>query len=193
MGVSWGEATGARVRNSRPSPPPHHDRRERGRRRLARRGGHDEHRQGAGGAVPGVSVSPAGASVRGQDHDALVFGDGIVHQAHPDDRRGWFIPAVRSAQLVDKTFQRVTIHDMRHTAASLAASAVANVKVLQNMLGHASAAMTLDIYSDVFDEVLEAIGVALDEARRRALVGQPTGAGKTKPPASQRLQGIQGV
>ncbi|WP_202564021.1 tyrosine-type recombinase/integrase [Agreia sp. COWG] len=79
---------------------------------------------------------------------------------------------------------------MRHTAASLAASAGGNVKVLQNMLGHASAAMTLDIYSDVFDEVLEAIGVALDEARRRALVGQPTGAGKTKPPASQRLQGV---
>jgi len=51
-------------------------------------------------------------------------------------------------------------------------SAGANVKVLQNMLGHASAAMTLDIYSDLFDEDLEAIGVALDQARTRALVGK---------------------
>lgn len=66
----------------------------------------------------------------------------------------------------------VVPHDLRHTAAIGAVSAGANVKVLQNMLGHASAAMTLDIYSDLFDEDLEAIGVALDQARTRALVGK---------------------
>jgi integrase len=66
----------------------------------------------------------------------------------------------------------VTPHDLRHTAASLAVSAGANVKVLQNMLGHASAAMTLDTYSHLFDEDLEAIGIALDQARTRALVGK---------------------
>jgi len=51
---------------------------------------------------------------------------------------------------------RVTPHDLRHGAASLAVSAGANVKAVQRMLGHASAAMTLDVYADLFDDDLEA-------------------------------------
>ncbi|QNE37311.1 tyrosine-type recombinase/integrase [Leifsonia shinshuensis] len=43
----------------------------------------------------------------------------------------------------------MTQHDLKHTAASLAVSAGANVKALQRMLGHKSAAMTLDIYADL--------------------------------------------
>lgn len=56
-------------------------------------------------------------------------------------------------------------HDLRHTAASLAISAGANVKALQAMLGHSSAAMTLDVYSDLFDDDLDAVGARLDEIR----------------------------
>src|SRR4051794_40040206 len=51
---------------------------------------------------------------------------------------------------------------MRHTAASLAVSAGANVKVVQRMLGHASAAVTLDVYADLFDEGLDSVAIALD-------------------------------
>ena len=53
-------------------------------------------------------------------------------------RRRVFDPACRAARLVD-----VTPHDLRHTAASLAIASGANVKAVQQMLGHASAAMTL--------------------------------------------------
>lgn len=35
------------------------------------------------------------------------------------------------------------------------------------MLAHASAAMTLDIYADLFDDDLEAVATALDKARAR--------------------------
>jgi hypothetical protein len=45
----------------------------------------------------------------------------------------------------------VTPHGLRHTAASLAIGEGANVKLVQRMLGHASAAMTLDAYADLFD------------------------------------------
>jgi hypothetical protein len=38
------------------------------------------------------------------------------------------------------------------------------------MLGHASAAMTLDRYSHLFDDVLETVADRLDEARQRTLV-----------------------
>ncbi|ODQ85665.1 hypothetical protein BHQ17_22600 [Mycolicibacterium holsaticum] len=59
----------------------------------------------------------------------------------------------------------------RHTAASLAVSAGANVKAVQKMLGHASAAMTLDVYADLFNDDLEAVATALDAARLRESVG----------------------
>ena len=63
----------------------------------------------------------------------------------------------------DPTFPRVTVHDLRHTAASLAVSAGANVKAVQRMLGHASAAMTLDVYADLFDDDLDAVATALND------------------------------
>jgi integrase len=63
----------------------------------------------------------------------------------------------------DPTFPRVTIHDLRNTAASLAISAGANVKAVQRMLGHASAAMTLDVYADLFDGDLGAVAEAHSE------------------------------
>jgi integrase len=43
-------------------------------------------------------------------------------------------------------------------------SAGANVKALQRMLGHASAAMTLDTYADLFDDDLDAVATALHRA-----------------------------
>ena len=51
----------------------------------------------------------------------------------------------------------MTAHALRHTAASLAISAGANPKVVQRMLGHASAAMTLDVYADLFDSDLTSV------------------------------------
>lgn len=78
--------------------------------------------------------------------------------------------------------QAITRHDLRHTAASLAMSAGANVKAVQRMLGHASAAMTLDTYADLFDDDLDAVAVALNRARVDSSVGamwgQATGTDK---------------
>lgn len=77
---------------------------------------------------------------------------------------GWFAKAVGESDV-----PRTTPHDLRHTAATLAVSAGANVKAVQKMLGHASAAMTLDIldiYAGLFDDDLEAVPTALHDARK---------------------------
>ena len=37
------------------------------------------------------------------------------------------------------------------------------------MLGHAKASMTLDVYADLFDDDLDAVGVALDDIRARVV------------------------
>ena len=71
--------------------------------------------------------------------------------------------AVARYMATDFTFPRITAHDLRHTAASLAISAGANPKVVQPMLGHTSAAMTLDVYADLFDTDLDAVAEKLGE------------------------------
>jgi integrase len=62
----------------------------------------------------------------------------------------------------------LTPHALRHTAASLAIASGANVKVVQTMLGHKSATMTLDLYGHLFDDQLDEIADAMDAARTAA-------------------------
>ena len=45
-----------------------------------------------------------------------------------------------------------TIHDLRHTAASLLIAAGADVKAVQVILGHSTATMTMDLYGHLFSE-----------------------------------------
>ena len=79
-------------------------------------------------------------------------------------RRRQFAPAVARCKALDPRFPTITPHDLRHTAASLAISVGANVKSVQTMLGHKSAAMTLDVYADLFPDDLDAVAIALDHA-----------------------------
>ena len=55
-------------------------------------------------------------------------------------------------------------HGLRHTTASLAISAGANVKVVQRFLGHATAAMTLDRYGHLLSDDLAGVAEALGKA-----------------------------
>jgi integrase len=104
----------------------------------------------------------------GKDRDGLLWPDDVGgHSRRPHPTSGWFAKAVTASGV-----PRVTPHDLRHTAASLAVSAGANVKAVQKMLGHASAAMTVDVYADLFDDDLEAVATALDQARTRESVGK---------------------
>jgi integrase len=67
-------------------------------------------------------------------------------------------------------FPSLTPHALRHTCASLAISAGANVKVVQRLLGHASATMTLDRYGHLMDDDLTGVADALGKAIDRAAV-----------------------
>ncbi|WP_225440440.1 tyrosine-type recombinase/integrase [Amycolatopsis eburnea] len=58
---------------------------------------------------------------------------------------------------------------MRHTAASLAIAAGADVKVIQQMLGHADAAMPLNVYGHLFPDRLDEVADVLDARRTQAL------------------------
>jgi integrase len=56
----------------------------------------------------------------------------------------------------------VSAHDLRHTAASLAIASGAHVKAVQRMLGHESAALTLDTYAGLFADDLDDVAERLN-------------------------------
>ncbi|MGB8386786.1 tyrosine-type recombinase/integrase [Mycobacterium sp.] len=101
--------------------------------------------------------------VADKDGSALVF---------PSARNGGYLTLAQARY----TFQKATaavdgcggvrLHDLRHTCASLAISAGANVKVVQRLLGHKTAVLTLDRYGHLFPDDLDAVASAFDAAAR---------------------------
>jgi integrase len=83
-----------------------------------------------------------GKTQQRHDDSGFVFAapSGGPHDIHNFRSRTWK-PAVDAAGLAP-----LRIHDMRHTAASVAIAAHVDIVLLQQMLGHKSAAMTLDRY-----------------------------------------------
>jgi len=75
----------------------------------------------------------------------------------------------------------VRVHDLRHTAASLWLAAGADPKVVQRVLGHATAAMTLDLYGHLVD-------ASLWQAAH--LIGGTTGASE---PSQERIRTGSGL
>jgi len=115
--------------------------------------------------IPAFLVALLRAQIAGRPADAPVFygirtGTWLRNHVY---RVGWFDPAATAVGL-----DGLTPHELRHTAASLAVSAGANVKAVQRMLGHASAAVTLDVYADLFDDDLDGVATALDLAAMKS-------------------------
>jgi integrase len=113
--------------------------------------------------VPKFVIDELSITCIGKDRDELIWPAADGGYLPPPNSKSWLSGAVARCQKADKTFPRVTAHALRHTAACLAVSAGANVKVVQRMLGHASAAMTLDVYADLFDDDFTAVADKLSE------------------------------
>lgn len=112
--------------------------------------------------VPGFLVGLLRDQIAGRSDDQLVF---------PGRHGGWMtLGEYRNA--FDKGAKAagvtgMTPHSLRHTAASLAIGAGANVKVVQRMLGHKTATMTLDRYGHLMSDDLDPVATALDSAYRK--------------------------
>ncbi|MGK2884254.1 MAG: tyrosine-type recombinase/integrase [Rhodococcus sp. (in: high G+C Gram-positive bacteria)] len=122
--------------------------------------------------MPGLVTDALGLHAEiGNGQDATRGSGGFVFAAPeggPLDLHNWrsrvWVPAVKRAGL-----DPLRLHDLRHTCASLAIAAGADVKVLQRLLGHTSAAMTLDRYGHLMPGQSEAVADRLD-----ALVARET-------------------
>jgi integrase len=67
---------------------------------------------------------------------------------HPADVSDAFLELVRRAGLPP-----ITLHGLRHGAATLALAAGVDMKVVQHMLRHSSITVTMDLYTNVLTEV----------------------------------------
>jgi len=109
-------------------------------------------------ALPAFVIDALSETAKGKGRDDLLWSTHAGgYLGPPSTTVSWLSGAVARCQKPDPTFPRVTAHALRHTAASLAISAGANPKVVQRMLGHASAAMTLDVYADLFESDLDSV------------------------------------
>jgi integrase len=110
--------------------------------------------------IPRFLADELAAQLAGKAPGDLLFTapeGGVLRNSNFRPRR--FDPAAEKAGLPG-----LTPHELRHTAASLDIAARANVKVVQQMLEHASTAMTLDIYAGLFADDLDTVADQLDRA-----------------------------
>jgi integrase len=111
--------------------------------------------------VPDFLTRLLKTEISDQEGDALVF-------SSPRDSGYLTLAQARysfqKATLAVAGCEGVRLHDLRHTCASLAISEGANVKVVQKLLGHKSAVLTLDKYGHLFPDDLDAVADAFDLA-----------------------------
>jgi len=111
--------------------------------------------------VPDFLRPELAAQVEGKAPDALVFATSAGTPLRVGNfRRDRFDRAAAAAGLPG-----LTPHELRHTAASLAIASGANIKAVQSMLGHASAAMTLDRYGHLLGDELDGVAERMSAAR----------------------------
>ena len=123
--------------------------------------------------IPAFLIAELAQHVANLEPGDLIFrngGGGVLDNSN--FRRNVFDPAVRAAGLTP-----LTPHNLRDTAACLAVSAGANVKVLQRLLGHASAAMTLDVAAGLFADDLDDVATRLSSAHERSRDAKKTHGG----------------
>lgn len=80
----------------------------------------------------------------------LVFGREDGSPVHPDQFSGRFDVLVKGSAV-----QRIRLHDLRHTHATLALAANVHPKVVSERLGHATISITLDTYSHAIPALQE--------------------------------------
>jgi integrase len=70
--------------------------------------------------------------------------------------------SVRFGTLADRAgLPPIRLHDLRHGAASMLLAAKVEPKVISQMLGHATVAFTMDVYTEVAEELAESAAEAI--------------------------------
>ncbi|WP_072690449.1 site-specific integrase [Rhodococcus marinonascens] len=105
--------------------------------------------------IPGFLCELLANHLDGHPADVLAFPESRGGAMRANNVRSrWWNAAVEKSTAPEG----LTPHELRHTCASLAITAGANIKTLQRMLGHSSAALTLDRYGHLLEDDLGMVG-----------------------------------
>jgi integrase len=140
-----------------------------------------------------VAVTSRGAIVgppksgKGRDVPVAPFVLDLLHCSPPSSGPGgvshsWLFRGVHGGRLDAHTWRETGFraaaeavglpglhpHALRHTAASLAIQAGADLLVVQRMLGHANPSITSNIYLHLFDRSLDSVAERMDATYRHA-------------------------
>jgi integrase len=131
--------------------------------------------------VPSVVVHELAVYAAGKAANDLVFPSAAgTPLRNRNFRRDVFDDAVAGLGL------QITPHNLRDTAASLAINAGASVVAVSRMLGHESAATTLNHYAGLFPTELEDVAARLDVAARETIQDLSAPSDTNEPPTKHR-------
>ena len=147
-----------------------------------------------------MGVFSLGATKTSKGNRTIILPQSIVELLRQRKKRAvsqWIFPQPVSPELPmnpDSAYRRpkvllnraglpnIRFHDLRHTFATLALQCGMDIKTLSAMLGHVSAATTLDIYTHITDDM-----------QRQAAANIDRGIGKAAPPESSSKPGQDAV
>jgi integrase len=137
--------------------------------------------------IPRVVVDELAVYAAGKAADDLVFPSAAgTPLRNRNFRRDVFDDAAAGLGL------QITPHNLRDTAASLAINAGASVVAVSRLLGHESAATTLNHYAGLFPTELEDVAARLDSAARETIQDLSAPSGASESPTKHRPEGRSG-
>lgn len=123
-----------------------------------------------------LRLGDAWAEGQRDEHRDLVFTNPVGQPNSADNVFDEFQRLLKQAGL-----RAVRFHDLRHTAATLLLGARVNPKIVSEMLGHATVAITLDTYSHVLPDMQQDAAAVLEQLLQPELnTGPQQGYGETK-------------
>ena len=137
-------------------------------------------------AMPMQLIELLGAWEKKNGSGYVVSADGAM--MNPDYITHAFTAFARFNGLEGAAGRRLTLHDLRHSAATFLIAGGADVKTVQAVLGHSSAAITLDMYASADRHAKESAARLLDSIRLNAPEGaEPYEGRERKQPMTKAL------
>jgi integrase len=131
--------------------------------------------------LPQIVIDALTPRIAGREPDqpAITSPNGAMLRSNNWRRHAHWSQALRTTKLAP-----LTIHDLRHTYASLARKSGADLRYVQKTMGHSTPTVTANIYSDLYSDELDQVATNLDRLHITETV-KPTITGQEPDKTSQ--------
>jgi integrase len=121
--------------------------------------------------IPTFLVDELTALTTGRTPDDFIF---TAARGGPIDGTNWYNRVWTKTRAAAGLATAMSVHDLRHVAATNAIAAGADVKLVQQMLGHKDATETLNTYAHLWPDRVADVIAAVEQRRAQALTAART-------------------